>query len=74
LKEDHIISYKSFKKLMAFFKEIGQPAMEILATENSLINAIISSIYILDYATIYMALTRNVDPSPTPAIDILKRM
>ena len=48
--------------------------MEITGAEKSMINAIISSIYILDYATIYMAVARNVDPSPTPAIDILKRI
>jgi hypothetical protein len=61
-------------KSMPFFNEIGQPVMELISTEKSLINAIMSSIFILDYATIYMAVTRNGDPSPTPAIDILKKM
>jgi glucose/mannose-6-phosphate isomerase len=72
--QDHPIVNERFSKVKLFFKEIGQPLMEITAGEKSMINAIISSIYILDYATIYMAVTRNVDPSPTPAIDILKRI
>jgi glucose/mannose-6-phosphate isomerase len=63
-----------FSKVKSFFNEIGQPQMEIIAAENNIVNAIISSIYILDYATIYMAVARNLDPSPTPAIDILKRI
>jgi glucose/mannose-6-phosphate isomerase len=72
--QDYPIANERFNKVKLFFKEIGQPLMEITAAEKSMINAIISSIYILDYATIYMAVTRNVDPSPTPAIDILKRI
>jgi len=71
---DHQIVNERFNKVKLFFKEIGQPLLEITAAEKSMINAIISSIYILDYATIYMAVARNVDPSPTPAIDILKRI
>ena len=72
--QDYPIVNERFAKVKLFFKEIGQPLMEITAAEKSMINAIMSSIYILDYATIYMAVTRNVDPSPTPAIDILKRI
>jgi hypothetical protein len=46
--------------------------MEVVVDENNLIDAIVSSIYILDYSSIYLAIARNVDPAPTPAIDILK--
>jgi len=62
-----------FRKISSFFTEIGQPWMEIEISENNLFDAIITSIYILDYSTIYMAISRNIDPSRTPAIDILKR-
>lgn len=72
--KDTLLAKERFDNVRAFFKEIGQPAMEVSTKENSVINAILSLIYILDYATIYMALRRNLDPSPTPAIDILKRM
>jgi glucose/mannose-6-phosphate isomerase len=63
-----------FNRVKFFFKEIGQPVMEIIAREKSMINAMISSVYLLDYATIYLAVTRKLDPSPTPAIDILKKI
>ena len=72
--KDSSLVNERFDQVKGFFNEIGQPVMELISTEESLINAILSSIYILDYATIYMAISRNVDPSPTPAIDILKKM
>jgi len=63
-----------FNKVRFFFRERGQPFFEQIADGNSLINAIISSIYILDYATIYMAVSRYLDPSPTPAVDIQENL
>ncbi|MRN62324.1 MAG: hypothetical protein FIO03_09845 [Nitrosopumilales archaeon] len=51
-----------------------QPLFELIADGNSLINAIISSIYILDYATIYMAVSRYLDPSPILAVDIQENL
>lgn len=69
---DSPIVKERFNKISRLFAEIDQPLMEVDSFEKSLINAIVSSIYILDYATIYMAVSRKVDPSPTPAIDILK--
>lgn len=72
---DPQIVYERFEKIQFFLTQIGQPLMDISThSETSLINTIISSIYILDYATIYLAILRNIDPSPTPAIDILKRI
>lgn len=63
-----------FGRFEALFKQIGQPFLEHMAEEEDLLHSIISSIYILDYATIYIAVSRNIDPSPTPAIDILKNL
>ena len=71
---DQTIVKERFKKVHHFLTRIKQPLMELNIFENTLINAIICSIYILDYATIYMAISRKVDPSPTPAIDILKEV
>jgi len=71
---DQTIVKERFKKVQSFLTKIKQPLMEVSIEENTLINAILCSIYILDYATIYMAISRKVDPSPTPAIDILKQV
>jgi glucose/mannose-6-phosphate isomerase len=71
---DQTIVKERFKKVQCFLTRIKQPLMELSIFENTLLNAIICSIYILDYATIYMAISRKLDPSPTPAIDILKEV
>lgn len=63
-----------FKKIKSFLTKIGQPLMEVNAGEKNLFSTIISLIYILDYSSIYLALSRKIDPSPTPAIDILKKI
>lgn len=63
-----------FGRFKALFKRIGRPFIELMTEEESLLHAIVSSIYILDYATIYIAVSRGIDPSPTPAIDILKNL
>jgi glucose/mannose-6-phosphate isomerase len=63
-----------FTKVQNFFSEIGQPYMGLLQPESSILSAILCAIYILDYSTVYIAITNGIDPSPTPAIDILKRI
>jgi glucose/mannose-6-phosphate isomerase len=74
-KDDRPIVHERFKKIQNFFSQLGEPLMEIDAySETALINTIICSIYTFDYSTIYLAMLRNVDPSPTPAIDILKKI
>jgi glucose/mannose-6-phosphate isomerase len=61
-----------FAKIVSLFDRINQPAIEVKSLERGLLNAMICSIYILDYATIYRAISSRIDPSPTPAIEILK--
>lgn len=69
---DSALVKKRFDKIALLLRKIGQPAREFTADSETMIAAIISSIYVLDYASIYMAISRNIDPSPTPAIEILK--
>ena len=71
-KYDDTAVCERFNNVRSLLSKVVQPLMEITMVDRSLINAIVSAIFVLDYATIYMALLRNVDPSPTPAIDILK--
>lgn len=61
-------------KLRMLFQQISQPYIEVVSEENDIITAALTSIYLLDFSTIYMAIMRRVDPSPTPAIDILKSL
>jgi glucose/mannose-6-phosphate isomerase len=62
-----------FEKIRSLFLTLKQPVMEINSLKGSLFGAMLASIYILDYSTIYLAVERRIDPSPTPAIDILKQ-
>lgn len=70
--QDNALTKERFSRVKSFFAKVDQPFIEVNADEEDLVTAVISSIYILDYATIYMAISRKIDPSPTPAIDILK--
>ena len=69
---DDAIIRERFNKFKMFFTGVRQPFKEMGGYHDDLLNAIISSIYVLDLATIYMALLKNIDPSSTPAIDLLK--
>lgn len=71
---DPVIVKDRFRKVRMLFNNVKQPFLDIDAYERNLATAMISSIYLLDFVTIYMAISRGIDPSPTPAIDILKRM
>jgi glucose/mannose-6-phosphate isomerase len=71
---DNDFVHQKFQKVQNLFKEIGQPYFELSSQESSLILAILRFIYILDFATVYMAITYGIDPTPTPAIDILKNL
>jgi glucose/mannose-6-phosphate isomerase len=71
-KDDPTIVSSRLQKVKHFLRDIGLPFKEITIQERNLISAIVSSIYLLDYSTIYMAIASAIDPAPTPAIDILK--
>jgi glucose/mannose-6-phosphate isomerase len=73
-KEDPAIVNNRFQKVKHFFRSIGQPFKEVNAFDEGIVSAIVASIYLLDYSTIYMAIASNLDPAPTPAIDILKEI
>jgi hypothetical protein len=70
---DHSIVNDRFNKVKTFLENVGQPFTEIVNCDSSLVIGILSSIYSLDYSTIYMAINRHVDPSVTPAVDILEK-
>jgi glucose/mannose-6-phosphate isomerase len=70
--QDPRVVSERFDRVHTLFEKVVHSVMEISVTEVDLISALISAIYILDLSTIYLAITKNTDPSPTPAIQILK--
>lgn len=71
IKDSQMICQR-FARIMSFLTEIGEQVWELTIPEQSHLNAMLSAIYLLDYSTIYLAKALDIDPSPTPAIDILK--
>jgi glucose/mannose-6-phosphate isomerase len=69
---DGLISNERFEKVQQFLNSIFHNVLEIKISNKSLLQSLINAIYILDMATIYAAFHRNLDPEPTPAIEILK--
>jgi glucose/mannose-6-phosphate isomerase len=72
--KDSEISRIRFDKLCYFFSEIGQPFKKFEIESESLLNALVYGTYFFDFVSIYLAGIRKINPSPTPAIDILKRL
>lgn len=71
---DSQFTIQKFKKVQQLFREIGQQYIELSSPTRSLIIEMLRMIYALDFATLYLAIERGIDPSPTPAIDILKKL
>jgi glucose/mannose-6-phosphate isomerase len=70
--QDPTLINERFDKVHSLFEKVVQSAMEICIPETDLLSALVCAIYILDLSTIYLAIAKNTDPSPTPAIQILK--
>jgi glucose/mannose-6-phosphate isomerase len=69
---DNLLVQQRFTRMGALFTKKNQPFIDFKSVHRSLINALISTIYIIDYSTLYVAIAREIDPALTPAIDILK--
>ena len=52
--------------------EIFIEFFEINSVEGNILSKIINLIYVTDFATIYLSILQNVDPSPVKAIDFVK--
>ena len=70
--DDYIKTKERWKILKEYFKANKIDCYEIHTVKGSIISKLINLIYLLDYATIYLAVLSNVDPSPTKSIDYMK--
>lgn len=61
--------FKAFEEL---FAARGVISSNVIAEGETLLSNLLGMIYLLDYASIYLAVLRKVDPIPTPNIDTLK--
>ncbi len=71
-KDDFIKTKERLKILKRFFKNNKIEFKEILSNDGNIFTKLINLIYVLDYATIYLAVKNGIDPSPVKSIDFIK--
>jgi glucose/mannose-6-phosphate isomerase len=71
-KDDYIKTKERWKILKEYFKVNGIDYKEIYSINGSILSKITHFIYLLDYASIYRAVIRKIDPSPINSIEFIK--
>ena len=72
-KEDFDKTKERWEILKEFFDEKNIHYKEIESVEGNILTKIICLIYLLDYASIYLAIKLKTDPSPVNAIEYIKK-
>ena len=70
--EDSIKTKERYDIFKEYFEKNGIDYKEIFSIKGNILSKIVNLIYILDYASIYLAIKTNVDPSPVSSIDFIK--
>jgi len=71
-KDDHIKTKERCKILKEYFELNKINYWEISSVNGSILTKLINLIYLLDYASIYLAILNKTDPSPVKSIDYVK--
>lgn len=71
--DDYIKTKERWKILKEYFKENEIEYREIHSVGRSILSKLICLIYLLDYSSIYLAVQREIDPSPVNSIDYIKK-
>ena len=71
--EDYDKTKERWEILEEFFSEKNINYKEIVSVEGNILTKIICLIYLLDYASIYLAVKLETDPTPVKAIDYVKQ-
>ena len=72
-KEDFKKTKERWEILKEFFNNKNIKYKEITSENGNILTKIICLIYLLDYASIYLAIKLGVDPTPVNAIDYIKK-
>jgi glucose/mannose-6-phosphate isomerase len=72
--DDYIKTKERWKIIKEYFNENKIDYKEIVSVKGGgILSKIINLIYLLDYATIYLAVLSKIDPYPVESIDYIKR-
>jgi len=72
-KDDFIKTKERWKIFEDYFNEKNINFKKIVSKEGDIISKLINLIYVLDFASIYLAIRKNIDPSPIDSIDYIKK-
>jgi len=70
--DDHPKTKERWEIIEEFFKKNGIDYNHIESIEGNILSKLITMIYILDYASIYLAINNRIDPTPVKSIDFVK--
>ena len=70
--DDFLKTKERWDIVKEYFKSRNIEFEEIFSVEGNIISKLVCLIYLLDYASIYLAVLSKTDPSPVTAIDFIK--
>ena len=70
--DDFLKTKERWDIVKEYFKSRNIKFEEIFSVEGNIISKLVCLIYLLDYASIYLAVLSKTDPSPVTAIDFIK--
>lgn len=70
--DDHYKTKERWEILKEFFDSKKIEYKEIISIEGSILSKVINLIYLLDFTSIYLAISNGIDPSPVKSIDFIK--
>ena len=71
--DDYIKTKERWDILKEFFNEKNIQYWEVNSGTGNILTKLIRLIYTLDYSSIYLAILRNIDPTPVSSIDLIKQ-
>ena len=70
--DDYVKTKERWKILKEYFQQNNIDFKEVLSLKGNILSKLINLIYLLDYASIYNAVLKQVEPSPIKSIDFVK--
>ena len=71
--EDNEKTKERWDIIHQYFSENKIDCKEIISVEGNILTKIICLIYLLDYTSIFLAVKKEIDPSPVKSIDFIKK-
>ena len=71
-RDDYIKTKELWKAVVKYFEINGIDYKEVNSIRGNILSKIINLVYLLDYASIYLAVMNRTDPTPVKSIDFIK--